>query len=81
MTDILDILADVLIEGGCTDSYSVAQAALASLRQAGWTVVPREITNEMFNAMNERFDNDDDLDARALWTVALAAAPQAGEGK
>lgn len=29
---LIDILADILIEGGCTDSCSVAQAALAALR-------------------------------------------------
>ena len=74
--------------GPCHCAHLAAEAALAAIRKAGWTVVPVEPTRRMLWAADRapaptwEMDNPDHIDfvlfavRRAEWAAMLAAAPE-----
>lgn len=82
MNDILEIMADVLIDGGCTDSYSVAEAALTALRAANFQVVRWERVDKLPVYSTYWYEDeklihmDDDVGASVLTGLQ---PPQAGD--
>jgi len=64
--------------GPCHCAHLAAEAALAEIRAAGWTVVPVEPTDEMFDAAERAFPVES-FDfysmCRVEWAAMLAAAP------
>jgi len=62
----------------CGSDPDAIRAAIAAIRKAGWTVVPVEPTDEMFDAAERAFPVES-FDfysmCRVEWAAMLAAAP------
>ena len=77
-----EVLCDGIIichhQKSCVGCFAKADAALAAIRAAGWTVVPVEPTEKMLDAAERAFPVES-FDfysmCRVEWAAMLAAAP------